>query len=223
MFFLSPCNTLPQPLQGIDHQMDPTLNNPSERQDGIEFSTQEQAEQLHRGILQNGIIAVKDGEKANENSNQHLTFSEYYPPEAAVSTASIIDATLKKPNQNSRTTLVQKAGVRGMIYEVESTYLRPEEKRNFPCPYDKCLFSFCRPEHLKRHIRTHTGERPFICEYCAKSFPRRDTLKLHLKTHTEHKKKRGVEETKKRVKAMPKRWVMIRTDNSGNQQQQPKD
>jgi transcription factor STE12 len=55
--------------------------------------------------------------------------------------------------------------------------------KGFTCPLLPCARVFKRLEHLKRHIRTHTMERPFGCDRCSKRFSRSDNLTQHLKTH----------------------------------------
>lgn len=42
---------------------------------------------------------------------------------------------------------------------------------------------FQRPEHVKRHLKSHSSEKPFECQMpnCGKRFNRKDNLKAHLK------------------------------------------
>lgn len=46
-----------------------------------------------------------------------------------------------------------------------------------------CGRSYSRPEHLVRHVQTHTLGRRFICEICSKSFARKDLLRRHVANH----------------------------------------
>lgn len=59
----------------------------------------------------------------------------------------------------------------------------PYNTKTYTCPVPACGRFFKRLEHLKRHVRTHTQERPYICELCGKRFSRSDNLTQHHKTH----------------------------------------
>ncbi|KAI6081700.1 hypothetical protein F4821DRAFT_18738 [Hypoxylon rubiginosum] len=59
---------------------------------------------------------------------------------------------------------------------------KKKKSQRFYCTdYPPCNLSFTRSEHLARHIRKHTGERPFQC-HCSRRFSRLDNLRQHAQT-----------------------------------------
>jgi len=60
---------------------------------------------------------------------------------------------------------------------------RPYPQKEHTCPIPNCDKSFKRLEHLKRHVRTHTEDKPYVCGVCKKSFSRSDNLAAHRRSH----------------------------------------
>lgn len=63
----------------------------------------------------------------------------------------------------------------------------PPHERPYACPVELCDRRFSRSDELTRHIRIHTGQKPFQCRICLRAFSRSDHLTTHIRTHTGEK------------------------------------
>ena len=56
-------------------------------------------------------------------------------------------------------------------------------EKPYQCSWSGCGWKFARSDELTRHYRKHTGDKPFHCQLCDKAFSRSDHLSLHMKRH----------------------------------------
>nr|XP_004672512.1 Krueppel-like factor 1 [Jaculus jaculus] len=56
-------------------------------------------------------------------------------------------------------------------------------EKPYACSWEGCDWRFARSDELTRHYRKHTGHRPFPCRLCPRAFSRSDHLALHMKRH----------------------------------------
>ena len=82
-----------------------------------------------------------------------------------------------KPQRKSRKAAPDAAAAGG------SAFSSSGKEKKFVCTYDNCDYRAAESHHLVRHIRTHTGEKPFRCTECEYTAAEAGTLSRHLKTH----------------------------------------
>eukprot|EP00834_Sanchytrium_tribonematis_P007666 NODE_730_length_4371_cov_0.467228.p2 type:complete len:444 gc:universal NODE_730_length_4371_cov_0.467228:750-2081(+) len=72
---------------------------------------------------------------------------------------------------------INKSSLRNEVKKVKSN--------DHCCPIcEKC---FSRKSDINRHLKTHSGVKPFKCKYCSKSFAQKSGLTVHTRTHTGEK------------------------------------
>ncbi|KAJ2747334.1 hypothetical protein GGI20_000585 [Coemansia sp. BCRC 34301] len=100
-----------------------------------------------------------------------------------------VDRPVSQASGNRRAAKQKPSGRKARVLAGDEGVEEEGESRRYTCTFSGCVKTFKRYEHLKRHFRTHTGERPYKCPApeCDKVFARMDNLNQHIRTHVNRK------------------------------------
>lgn len=127
------------------------------------------------------IYTVAEASSSHSSLHSNPYHTDLAPNTASYPTPSQIHETSATEEIAKFAESILKSNMKRPIVVQEDTNDTFDPKKKHKCPL--CLARFQRPEHVKRHLKSHSTEKPFECDYpdCGRRFNRKDNLKAHLK------------------------------------------
>ncbi|XP_061652040.1 transcription factor HIVEP2 isoform X1 [Phyllopteryx taeniolatus] len=143
--------------------------------------------------LQEGLARETRGPKKAPDSGKSLTFedSTSQTQDTEASSLSLQAAKAAGRLRKSPSSPEQQSCYSGMELHSDAggkAEPKPQKPGKYVCDY--CGRACAKPSVLKKHIRSHTGERPYPCVPCGFSFKTKSNLYKHRKSHA-HSVKAG--------------------------------
>ncbi|KAL6621566.1 hypothetical protein U3516DRAFT_779035 [Neocallimastix sp. 'constans'] len=134
--------------------------------------------------IENKTVKSEENSKDTKKTEEDITIKTSFG--ATVSTKALINGLNANPTSTTSTetkTATTKAGK--VTKKRKSTKKeKPPKPEFYPCTYLGCGKVFNKPYNLKSHIKIHTNERPYKCQYCKARFTRGHDLNRHTRLHT---------------------------------------
>ncbi|XP_063055120.1 transcription factor HIVEP3 [Engraulis encrasicolus] len=156
-------------------------NRPPKRGDmlqGMHQQQQQQQQQQRTQVSDTGAASWQPQHAPGPSSSSFKTPSSI-PPSSAMAASSSSSNPVQPPQGASSQ---QGPGAEGQEGTTTSRRERkPQKPGKYVCTY--CGRPCAKPSVLQKHIRSHTGERPYPCVPCGFSFKTKSNLYKHRKSH----------------------------------------